>query len=127
MRVRWGRYTLFSTVCASLTFSADNISPVAAQPQSQASVVVQGVGRLTQDRLCNLRGIPTRDGRPAPSSQAERVTLYLRCEAKGGRDEWSNSCCDHLTSGDSRVLGRCPTTAVGGLTMSAFRQLMSCQ
>ena len=70
-----------------------------------------------------------------PQSQNHRVMLNVRCEMKGGQDEYTTkSCCDHLNpaQGDRDYLGGAlhvcgdePTDVVNGLR-STFKNDNKC-
>ena len=106
------------------------IITVAAMPSlsmGQTAAIPAIVSALT-DKVCTLEGIPRNvGGGLAPTNREHRLRLHLRCEALGGNDRLvSQSCCEHLTDGDSRTIGRCPTNPVGGGWMAAFRQTVRC-
>lgn len=48
---------------------------------------------------------------PAPTTHFDmngRTAMYIRCRAvKGGRDEYTQNCCEHLASSDARTLKVC--------------------
>lgn len=65
--------------------------------------------RLGRDVICNLRNVPGGVSDPKPANQDQRFTLYLRCEAKGGKDEFvKQSCCEHVSQNDAKNIGICP-------------------
>lgn len=83
-----------------------------------------------QKRVCSLEGVPGGIAAPKPASDWHRQLLYLRCEAKGGRDEFtSNSCCDHLTPSAANGLSVCPDRPTANVVVpirEAYRQLVRC-
>ena len=84
---------------------------------------------IGKDALCNLRTVPGMTQAPKPTTQDHRFTLYLRCEAKGGRDEFApTSCCDHITPSDSKTIGICPDKPVDVIVpiREAFRAFIQC-
>ncbi len=93
-----------------------------AQGAAALPAIVEGV----KDKVCTLDGIPVKEGRITPTNKEHRVHLYLRCELKGIDEFVSQSCCEHLTAGDSSSIGRCPTTPAGGAWMAVLRQMARC-
>ncbi len=66
-----------------------------------------------KDFICNAKNVPGGIVNPKPTNQDERFTLYLRCEAKGGKDEFvKESCCEHLSTNDAKNIGVCPDIPV---------------
>lgn len=65
--------------------------------------------RLGKDIVCNLKNVPGGVSDPKPMKQDQRFTLYLRCEAKNGKDEFvTQSCCEHVSKNDAKNIGICP-------------------
>jgi hypothetical protein len=67
------------------------------------------VKQFGRDNICSLRNYTKVNGRVSPANSDERIRLYIRCEARGGWDEFTtNSCCDHLNAADGQRIGVCP-------------------
>lgn len=112
---------------SALAFGVLTLMNICAQAQSNPWVVI--VERVGRDAFCNGRGVTGGLKDPKPASQDERFLLYLRCEAKGGRDEFvKRSCCDHLTTNDARNIGICPDNPVDVVVpiRDTFKSLVSC-
>jgi hypothetical protein len=102
--------SLFLTAVLAVAGTATDINKVAAQ-NNPWIIFAQRIG---EEAICSAAIVPGMAyNTPRPTTQDHRFALYLRCEAKGGADEFTpNSCCDHLTPGDANNIGVCPDRPV---------------
>ncbi len=95
-----------------------------------AERIGEEVQRSAKDAICSAANVPgMAQNSPHPTTHDHRFVLYLRCEAKGGTDEFApNSCCDHLTSDDAKKIGVCPDRPVNVIVpiREAFRAFIQC-
>jgi hypothetical protein len=109
-----GRSRLFDSLEANMIQTLRGLPVVvflalATPAVAQGDVLFQIAKQYGHDQICNLRTYPRINGKVSPKSSDERIRLYLRCESRGGADEFtSNSCCDHLTSADGNRISVCP-------------------
>lgn len=102
------------------------VTPVGAWAQENPWIAL--VNKLGTDALCNAKTVPGGLA-PKPTTQDHRFALYLRCEAKGGEDEFTqNSCCDHLSADDAKNIGVCPDNPVNLVVpiRDAFKLIVKC-
>ena len=90
---------------ATALFCGLSALPMTASSQAGDNLLIGKVVEIGTSKVCGLQDVPKNDqGRADPTTQHHRMTLYLRCELKGGRDEYaSESCCDHLRPEDGRL------------------------
>jgi len=97
--------------------------------QAQANPWIALANKIGNSALCQASTVPGGLASPNQQTQDHRFALYLRCEAKGGRDEFTtNSCCDHLTAGDAKNIGVCPDNPVNLIVpiRDAFKLAVQC-
>jgi hypothetical protein len=90
-------------LCVALSISpALGQSPKPHLPSAVPDVIRQEVWK----EVCRAPSKASND--PSSLTDLERVRLYLRCELKGGRDEYtSSSCCEHLTANAAALINVC--------------------
>ena len=97
--------------------------------QAQTNPWIALANKIGDSALCQARAVPGGLTSPKPQIQDHRFALYLRCEAKGGKDEFTNnSCCDHLTAGDAKNIGVRPDNPVNLIVpiRDAFKLAVQC-
>jgi hypothetical protein len=96
---------------------------------AQANPWIALASKVGNTALCTAQTVPGGLASPKPTTQDHRFALYLRCEAKGGKDEFTkSSCCDHLTPGDAKNIGVCPDNPVNVIVpiRDAFKLAVKC-
>lgn len=98
-----------------------------ATAQDATNILLTLARQIGVSKICSLDDITRKNGMVAPANSTERLHLYLRCEAKGGADEFTqNSCCDHLTKDDAEQYGVCPDNMITPTIKELYRAQVQC-